>query len=60
MLGVTAKVVAVHDAVHDHVKDAVHKIVDAKVEFVEDVQSMGKGEGGFAEDHEYFGELANI
>jgi sulfoxide reductase catalytic subunit YedY len=30
------------------------------IKFVEDVQSIGKGEGGFAEDHEYFGELANI
>jgi DMSO/TMAO reductase YedYZ molybdopterin-dependent catalytic subunit len=30
------------------------------IEFVEDVSSIGKGEGGFAEDHEYFGELANI
>lgn len=30
------------------------------IEFVEDVRSVGKGEGGFAEDHEYFGELANI
>jgi DMSO/TMAO reductase YedYZ molybdopterin-dependent catalytic subunit/thiosulfate reductase cytochrome b subunit len=30
------------------------------VEFVEDVQSINKGEGGYAEDHEYFGELANI
>jgi DMSO/TMAO reductase YedYZ molybdopterin-dependent catalytic subunit/thiosulfate reductase cytochrome b subunit len=30
------------------------------IEFVEDIQSVGKGEGGFAEDHEYFGELANI
>ena len=30
------------------------------IEFVEDVQSIGKGEGGFAEDHEYFGELASI
>jgi DMSO/TMAO reductase YedYZ molybdopterin-dependent catalytic subunit len=30
------------------------------IEFVEDVRSIGKGEGGFAEDHEYFGELANI
>ena len=30
------------------------------IEFVEDVQSIGKGEGGFAEDYEYFGELANI
>ena len=30
------------------------------IEFVEDVQSIDKGEGGFAEDHEYFGELANI
>jgi hypothetical protein len=30
------------------------------IEFVEDIQSVGKGEGGFAEDYEYFGELANI
>ena len=30
------------------------------IEFVEDVRSVGEGEGGFAEDHEYFGELANI
>jgi DMSO/TMAO reductase YedYZ molybdopterin-dependent catalytic subunit len=30
------------------------------IEFVEDTQSVGKGEGGFAEDYEYFGELANI
>jgi methionine sulfoxide reductase catalytic subunit len=30
------------------------------IEFVEDVQSIHKGEGGYAEDHEYFGELANI
>jgi DMSO/TMAO reductase YedYZ molybdopterin-dependent catalytic subunit len=30
------------------------------IEFIEDVQSVGQGEGGFAEDHEYFGELANI
>jgi methionine sulfoxide reductase catalytic subunit len=30
------------------------------IEFVEDARSIGKGEGGFAEDHEYFGELANI
>jgi thiosulfate reductase cytochrome b subunit len=30
------------------------------IEFVEDIQSIGKGEGGFAEDYEYFGELANI
>jgi DMSO/TMAO reductase YedYZ molybdopterin-dependent catalytic subunit/thiosulfate reductase cytochrome b subunit len=30
------------------------------IEFVEDVQSIDKGEGGYAEDHEYFGELANI
>ena len=30
------------------------------IEFVEDVGSIGKGEGGYAEDHEYFGELANI
>jgi DMSO/TMAO reductase YedYZ molybdopterin-dependent catalytic subunit len=30
------------------------------IEFVEDVQSINNGEGGYAEDHEYFGELANI
>ena len=30
------------------------------IEFVENVKSMGKGEGGFAEDYEYFGELASI
>jgi sulfoxide reductase catalytic subunit YedY len=30
------------------------------IEFVEDVESINKGEGGYAEDHEYFGELANI
>ena len=29
-------------------------------EFVEDVGAVRNGEGGFAEDHEYFGELANI
>ena len=30
------------------------------IEFVQDVKSIYKGEGGYAEDHEYFGELANI
>lgn len=30
------------------------------IEFVEDVRSINEGEGGYAEDHEYFGELANI
>ena len=30
------------------------------IEFVESAKSIGKGEGGYAEDHEYFGELANI
>jgi sulfoxide reductase catalytic subunit YedY len=30
------------------------------IEFVENVQMINKGEGGYAEDHEYFGELANI
>jgi DMSO/TMAO reductase YedYZ molybdopterin-dependent catalytic subunit len=30
------------------------------IEFVEDVESINQGEGGYAEDHEYFGELANI
>lgn len=31
-----------------------------EIEFVTDVQSIGEGEGGFAEDHEYFGEMAHI
>jgi DMSO/TMAO reductase YedYZ molybdopterin-dependent catalytic subunit len=30
------------------------------IEFVESVASIHEGEGGYAEDHEYFGELANI
>jgi methionine sulfoxide reductase catalytic subunit len=30
------------------------------IEFVEDVRSVNQGEGGYAEDHEYFGELADI
>jgi DMSO/TMAO reductase YedYZ molybdopterin-dependent catalytic subunit/thiosulfate reductase cytochrome b subunit len=30
------------------------------IEFVEDIRSIGEGRGGFAEDYEYFGELANI
>jgi methionine sulfoxide reductase catalytic subunit len=30
------------------------------IEFVEDVRAINQGEGGYAEDHEYFGELANI
>ena len=30
------------------------------IEFIEDVRSIGKGEGGFAEDYEHFGELASI
>jgi thiosulfate reductase cytochrome b subunit len=30
------------------------------IEFVENVESVGQGEGGYNEDHEYFGELANI
>src|SRR5450759_685375 len=30
------------------------------IEFVEEVQSINEGEGGYAEDREYFGELANI
>ena len=28
--------------------------------FVENIRSIGKGESGFTEDYEYFGELANI
>ena len=30
------------------------------IEFVESHEDFGKGEGGYNEDHEYFGELANI
>lgn len=30
------------------------------IEFVEDVRRVGQGEGGYNEDHEYFGELAGI
>ena len=30
------------------------------IEFVETVESIREGEGGYAEDREYFGELANI
>jgi methionine sulfoxide reductase catalytic subunit len=30
------------------------------IEFVENVKSVYQGEGGYNEDHEYFGELANI
>jgi DMSO/TMAO reductase YedYZ molybdopterin-dependent catalytic subunit len=30
------------------------------IEFVESVESVGQGEGGYNEDQEYFGELANI
>lgn len=30
------------------------------IEFVESPRSVGKGEGGYKEDHSYFGELANI
>jgi DMSO/TMAO reductase YedYZ molybdopterin-dependent catalytic subunit len=30
------------------------------IEFAASVQSVGMGEGGYNEDHEYFGELANI
>lgn len=31
-----------------------------EIEFVEDIATIRGGEGGFAEDNEYFGELANI
>jgi DMSO/TMAO reductase YedYZ molybdopterin-dependent catalytic subunit len=30
------------------------------IEFVASVRCIGEGEGGYNEDHEYFGELANI
>jgi DMSO/TMAO reductase YedYZ molybdopterin-dependent catalytic subunit len=31
-----------------------------RIEFVESVKSVFQGEGGYNEDHEYFGELASI
>ena len=30
------------------------------IEFVDDIGRIYKGEGGYNEDNEYFGELANI
>lgn len=30
------------------------------IEFIEDICAVGKGEGGYNEDHEFFGEQANI
>ena len=30
------------------------------IEFVENVKPIYKGEGGYAEDHEFFGSMANI
>ncbi len=30
------------------------------IEFVTSTQKIGEGEGGYNEDHEFFGELANI
>jgi DMSO/TMAO reductase YedYZ molybdopterin-dependent catalytic subunit len=30
------------------------------IEFVETTRTIYRGEGGYNEDHEYFGELANI
>ena len=30
------------------------------IEFVESARTINQGEGGYNEDHEYFGELANI
>lgn len=30
------------------------------IEFVDSIRGVGQGEGGYNEDHEYFGELANI
>ena len=35
------------------------KWIDA-IEFVESPSVVGRGEGGYDEDHEYFGELAKI
>ena len=32
----------------------------SRISFVDSVKSVGKGEGGYSEDNEYFGELANI
>lgn len=34
--------------------------VDTAIEFVENVKPMCKGEGGYAEDNEFFGSMANI
>lgn len=31
-----------------------------EIEFVDSVRRVGRGEGGYSEDHEYFGELASI
>jgi hypothetical protein len=31
-----------------------------EIRFVEDIASINIGEGGYNEDHEYFGEEANI
>jgi DMSO/TMAO reductase YedYZ molybdopterin-dependent catalytic subunit/thiosulfate reductase cytochrome b subunit len=31
-----------------------------EISFVASIRSVGRGEGGYNEDHEYFGELANI
>jgi len=31
-----------------------------EIRFVEDISSINIGEGGYNEDHEYFGEEANI
>jgi DMSO/TMAO reductase YedYZ molybdopterin-dependent catalytic subunit len=30
------------------------------IQFVADIREVGQGEGGFAEDYEHFGRLANI
>ena len=35
------------------------KLISA-IEFVESIRSVGQGEGGYNEDHEYYGELASI
>lgn len=32
----------------------------SEIKFVASIEDIGKGEGGYAQDHEYFGDLANI
>jgi hypothetical protein len=45
---------------HRKYYDSISIEIALAIEFVEDVESINKGEGGYAEDEEYFGELASI